>query len=168
MKNKRLIISILAGVMAAVMILSLLMQLIPVQAHAATSDEIKDQIGELEKDQEAIQNELKDIVEQRRYPGSAKRPCRNRWNHPGNGCRISRSCRTDADDTMNVAAADAAGSLGGDTAGAHGADTAAGACFAEAAMGGLVLDALLPGVGADLVSGFQQASGRLFHFFNCD
>lgn len=56
----------MAGIMAAVMILSLLLQLIPVQAHAATSDEIKDQIGELEEDQEALQEELKKLESQRK------------------------------------------------------------------------------------------------------
>ena len=73
-----------------------------------------------------------------------------------------------ADDAVHVAAADAAGSLGGDAAGAHGADAAAGSALAEAAVGRLVLDALLPGVGADLLAGLKQVVGRLLHLLNCD
>ena len=71
-----------------------------------------------------------------------------------------------ADDTMYVAAADAPGGLLGDAARAHGADTAASAGFAEAAMGGLVLDPLLPGVSAHLLAVFQQGVGGRFHLFN--
>ena len=67
---------------------------------------------------------------------------------------------------MNIAAADAAGCLLGDAAGAHGADTAAGASFAEAAMGRLILDALLPGVSANFLRGFQQGVGSSFHLFD--
>ena len=71
-----------------------------------------------------------------------------------------------ADDTMYVAAADAPGGLLGDAARAHGADTAASAGFAEAAMGGLVLDPLLPGVSANLTAVFQQRVGSLLHLLN--
>ena len=71
-----------------------------------------------------------------------------------------------ADDTMYVAAADAPGGLLGDAARAHGADTAASAGFAEAAMGGLVLDPLLPGVSANLAAVFQQRVGSLLHLIN--
>ena len=71
-----------------------------------------------------------------------------------------------ADDTMYVAAADAPGGLLGDAARAHGADTAASAGFAEAAMGGLVLDPLLPGVSANLAAVFQQRVGSLLHLLN--
>ena len=73
-----------------------------------------------------------------------------------------------ADDAVAVAAADAAGGLGGDAAGAHGADTAADALFAELTVRSLVLDALLPGVGADRRRGFEQAIGRSFHLFKSD
>lgn len=71
MKNKRLIISIVAGIMAAIMVLSLLLQLIPIDASAATSDEIQDQIDELEKDQDALQDELKQLESQRKDNVSA-------------------------------------------------------------------------------------------------
>ena len=71
-------------------------------------------------------------------------------------------------DAMNVAAADAPGAFGCDAAGAHGTDPATGAGLAEAAMGGLVLDPLLPGIGAHLFAVFQQAGGSRFHFLNSD
>src|SRR5699024_32783 len=58
-----------------------------------------------------------------------------------------------ADDAVDVAAADAAGRLLGDAARTHGADAAAGACFAEAAVRGLVFDALLPGISTDFCAG---------------
>lgn len=61
MNNKKFWVSLLAGVMAAVMILSLLLSLIPVNASAATSSEIKDQIEEMEKEQAALEQELKDL-----------------------------------------------------------------------------------------------------------
>ena len=61
MSNKRFWVSLIAGLMAAVMILSLVLSLIPVDASAATSDEIKDQIEEMEKQQAALEQELKDL-----------------------------------------------------------------------------------------------------------
>ena len=69
-------------------------------------------------------------------------------------------------DAVDITAADASGALGGNAAGAHGADPAAGAGFAEAAMGGLVLDSLLPGVSAHLLAVFQQCIGGSFHLLN--
>ncbi len=65
MKNKRFWISLLAGLMAGVMLLSLLLQLIPMPAQAASSGEIKNQINELEKEQDAMQKEL-DALEKKR------------------------------------------------------------------------------------------------------
>ena len=71
-------------------------------------------------------------------------------------------------DTVNVAAADAARRLRGDAAGAHGANTAASTGFTEAAVRRLVFNALLPGVCANLLAGFKQGVGRFFHLFNSD
>ncbi len=70
------------------------------------------------------------------------------------------------DDAMHIAAADAPGRFLGDTAGAHGADPAAGAALAKAAVRSLVLDTLLPGVGADLLCVFQQRIGGGFHLLD--
>jgi len=60
MKNKKFWVSLMAGLMAAIMILSLLLQLIP-PAQAATSSEIKDQIEEMEKEQAERQKELDEL-----------------------------------------------------------------------------------------------------------
>ena len=65
MKNRKRLVSILAGVMAAVLLLSLLLSLIPVSARAyASSSEIRAQINMLKKEKEAIQAQIKDVKEQ--------------------------------------------------------------------------------------------------------
>jgi hypothetical protein len=51
MKNKRLFISILAGIMAGILLLGLILSALPTKASAASSSEIKNQIEELEKEQ---------------------------------------------------------------------------------------------------------------------
>ncbi len=66
MKNKKLLVSLLAGIMAGIMILTLLLQLIPTPAQAATSSEIKNQIEQMEKDQEALQKELDELKDKRK------------------------------------------------------------------------------------------------------
>lgn len=77
MKNKKLWVSLLAGILAAVMILSLIMSALPV--HAASSSEIQSQINalkeekkqqdakikELESQMAANVSEIKDIVRQK-------------------------------------------------------------------------------------------------------
>lgn len=65
MKNKKFWVSLLAGIMVAIMILSLLLQLIP-PVQAATSSEIKDQIEEMEKEQKERQKELDELEAQRK------------------------------------------------------------------------------------------------------
>lgn len=79
MKNRKKLVSVLAGIMAAVMLLSLIVSLIPTTASAASSSEIKNQINELKalykqtqqkkqevKEQyEANQNEIEDIVDRK-------------------------------------------------------------------------------------------------------
>ena len=65
MKRKRkLIISILAGIMAAVMILSLILSILPVSASAKSSSEIQEQINELEAQQEEIQAQMEQLQSQ--------------------------------------------------------------------------------------------------------
>ncbi len=78
MKNKRILISILAGLMAAVMLLGLILSILP-RASAASSSEIKEQIEQMEEKikerEEAIQalkdqkwenrNETQAIMEQK-------------------------------------------------------------------------------------------------------
>ena len=76
MKNRKKLVSILAGIMAAIMLLSLLFSLIPVRASAASSSEIRKQITglkdqkselkaqmeELKKQYQANEDEISDIV----------------------------------------------------------------------------------------------------------
>ena len=66
MKNKKFWISLLAGIMAGVMILTLLLQLLPTQANALSSSEIQNQIDEMEKDQAALQDQLEELEAQKK------------------------------------------------------------------------------------------------------
>lgn len=66
MNNKKFWVSLLAGIMAGIMILTLLLQLIPVPTQAATSSEIKNQIEQLEKEQAERQKELDRLEAQRK------------------------------------------------------------------------------------------------------
>ncbi len=59
MKNKRLLVAILAGIMAAVMVLGLVLSAIP--ANAASSSEIKEQIEQMEKEWEERQEEIEKL-----------------------------------------------------------------------------------------------------------
>ena len=65
MRNKRFWVSLIAGIMAGVMILGLLLQLIPMNTQAATSSEIRDQIEQMEKEQAALQEEMEELERQR-------------------------------------------------------------------------------------------------------
>ena len=71
-----------------------------------------------------------------------------------------------AGDGGGVGAADALGGLGGDAAGAHGANAAADALLAETAVRGLIFDAILPGIDANLFRGLVETGGVGFHLFN--
>ncbi len=64
MKNRKRMVSIMAGIMAAIMLLSLLLSLIPVPARAASSSEIRKQINQLKKDKEEIKDKIADVQEQ--------------------------------------------------------------------------------------------------------
>ena len=61
MNNKKFWISLLAGILAAVMILALLLQLIPTPVQAATTSEIQNQIDQMETDQEKLQDQLDEL-----------------------------------------------------------------------------------------------------------
>ena len=50
MKNRKKMVSILAGVMAFIMLLSLVLSLLPTKAHAASSSEIRKQINQLKEE----------------------------------------------------------------------------------------------------------------------
>ncbi len=64
MKNRKRWVSILAGVMAAIMLLTLIVGLLPTPANAASSSEIRKQINELKKQKAEIQEQIKDVKEQ--------------------------------------------------------------------------------------------------------
>ncbi len=63
MKNRKRIISILAGIMAAVMVLTLVFSLIPVTARASSSD-IRQQINALKKEKEKIGEKIEELKAQ--------------------------------------------------------------------------------------------------------
>ena len=58
MKNRKLFVSILAGIMAFVMLLGLVIGVLPSRASAASSGTLKAQLDDLKKDQEKIQAEI--------------------------------------------------------------------------------------------------------------
>ena len=62
MKKRKLWVSILAGVMAAIMVLSLLLSLIPTRVYALSSSEIKNQINELEDKKEELQAQMDELA----------------------------------------------------------------------------------------------------------
>ena len=64
MKNRKRLVSILAGIMAAIMLLSLIIGLIPTPANAYSSSEIRKQINELKKQKSEIEAQIKDVKAQ--------------------------------------------------------------------------------------------------------
>jgi len=61
MKNRKRMVSILAGIMAAIMLLSLLLSLLPTRASAASSSEIRKQINQLKEEKEEIKEKIKEV-----------------------------------------------------------------------------------------------------------
>ena len=61
MKNRKRMVSILAGIMAAIMLLSLILSLIPTHVHGASSSEIKKQIAALKEEKKEIDAQLKEV-----------------------------------------------------------------------------------------------------------
>lgn len=64
MKNRKQMVSILAGIMAAVMLLTLILSLLPTKANAASSSEIRKQINELQEDKKEIQKQIEEVKAQ--------------------------------------------------------------------------------------------------------
>ncbi len=64
MKNRKRLVSILAGAMAAIMILSLLLSLLPTRADASSSSEIRNQINQLKDEKKDIQAQIDDLKSQ--------------------------------------------------------------------------------------------------------
>ena len=61
MKNRKRWVSVLAGMMAAVMLLSLIFSLIPTTAFAASSSEIRKQLNQLKEEKKAVQAQLEEV-----------------------------------------------------------------------------------------------------------
>ena len=64
MKKRKQWVSVLAGIMAAVMLLSLILSLIPTNVSAASSSEIKKQIAELKNQKKELESQMKDVQNQ--------------------------------------------------------------------------------------------------------
>ena len=64
MKKRKLWVSVMAGFLAAVMLLSLILSLIPTKAYAASSSEIKKQISSLKEDKAEIDAQIESIQSQ--------------------------------------------------------------------------------------------------------
>ena len=64
MNNKRLWVSIIAGIMAGILLLGLILSILPTTAKAASSSEIKEQIKELEKQQQELEDQISDLEDQ--------------------------------------------------------------------------------------------------------
>ena len=61
MKMRNFRVSHRAGALAAVLLLSLFLNLIPTQVHAASSSEIRQQIKALKADKEEIEDQIKEV-----------------------------------------------------------------------------------------------------------
>lgn len=61
MKNRKLWVSILAGLMAAIMLLSLVLSLIPTKVSAASSSEIRKQLNKLKEEKSQIAEQIKEV-----------------------------------------------------------------------------------------------------------
>ena len=64
MKNRKRIVSVLAGVMAAVMLLTLILGLLPTRASAASSSEIRKQINQLKEERERNKEKIAEVQAQ--------------------------------------------------------------------------------------------------------
>ena len=64
MKKRKLLVSIVAGTMAVIMILSFILSIIPTHAHAASSSTIKAQINDMKAQRKEIQAEMDAIASQ--------------------------------------------------------------------------------------------------------
>ena len=64
MKKRKQWVSIIAGVLAAIMLLSLFLSLIPTNVSAASSSEIKKQIAELKSQKNELESQMKEVQSQ--------------------------------------------------------------------------------------------------------
>ena len=61
MKNRKRLVSVMAGIMAALMLLTLILGLLPTPASAASSSEIRKQINQLKEEKEAIKEKIAEV-----------------------------------------------------------------------------------------------------------
>ena len=64
MKNRKRLVSLLAGIMAAIMLLSLLLGMLPTRAHASVSSEIRAQINDLQSQRKGIKAQIQEVKDQ--------------------------------------------------------------------------------------------------------
>ena len=64
MKKRKLLVSIVAGLLAVIMVLTMILGLIPARVSAASSKEIKAQIDEMKAQRKEIQAEMKSVKDQ--------------------------------------------------------------------------------------------------------
>lgn len=64
MKNRKKLVSLLAGIMAAVLLLTLIFSILPMRAAAASSSEIRKQINSLQEDRKDIKNQITELQAQ--------------------------------------------------------------------------------------------------------
>ena len=64
MKNRKKMVSIMAGIMAFIMLLSLVLSLLPTTAHAVSSSEIRKQINKLKEEKEEIKDKIEEVQAQ--------------------------------------------------------------------------------------------------------
>ena len=64
MKNRKKMVSLLAGIMAAVMVLTLVLSLLPTRAYAASSSEIRKQINQLKDQKTELKSQIEDLKKQ--------------------------------------------------------------------------------------------------------
>ena len=64
MNKRKLFVSIMAGILAAVMLLSLIVGILPAPAQAASSSEIKKQINQLKDQQNELKGQMEDVRSQ--------------------------------------------------------------------------------------------------------
>ena len=64
MKNRKRLVSILAGIMAAVMLLTLILSLLPTRASAASSSEIRKQINQIKEEVEEVKGKIKEVQDE--------------------------------------------------------------------------------------------------------
>ena len=64
MKNRKKMVSLLAGIMAAIMVLTLVLSLLPTRAYAASSSEIRKQINQLKDQKTELKSQIEDLKKQ--------------------------------------------------------------------------------------------------------